>query len=100
MGTHPIFESDFDCLTGGDQRSWTKIEIDGPPDDDLLICDDCDQTFTSAVLFRIHKRAHENEHKYVLGVQQEMEECDRAEEKRRAIEDDDDAPSGSGLSKL
>ena len=35
-----------------------------------------------------------------LGVQQEMEECDRAEEKRRAIEDDDDAPSGSGLSKL
>ena len=29
-----------------------------------------------------------------------MEECDRAEEKRRAIEDDDDAPSGSGLSKL
>ena len=60
----------------------TKVEIEGPPDDDLLvsskiaifvgqnyfqICDDCDQTFTSAVLFRIHKRAHENEHKYVLG---------------------------------
>jgi len=21
MGTHPIFESDFDCLTEGDQKS-------------------------------------------------------------------------------
>ena len=39
-------------------------------------------------------------HNLFSGVQQEMEECDRAEEKRRAIEDDDDAPSGSGLSKL
>ena len=39
-------------------------------------------------------------HNHFLGVQQEMEECDKAEEKRRAIEDDDDAPSGSGLSKL
>jgi len=31
MGTHPIFESDFDCLTERDKRS-----IDGLDDDRVL----------------------------------------------------------------
>jgi len=33
MGTHPIFESDFDCLTVGKQRKMTST--DDEPDEDL-----------------------------------------------------------------
>lgn len=33
-------------------------------EDDVLICDQCDQSFSSAILLRIHKRAHEREHLY------------------------------------
>ena len=33
-------------------------------EDDELICDQCDQSFSSAILMRIHKRAHEREHLY------------------------------------
>jgi len=27
MGTHPIFESDFDCLTDGDQNETLKLYL-------------------------------------------------------------------------
>jgi len=30
MGTHPIFESDFDCLTEHDQFEWSDEKLDGP----------------------------------------------------------------------
>merc|ERR1712130_662074 len=27
MGTHPIFESDFDCLTAPERRGWNRIPV-------------------------------------------------------------------------
>merc|ERR1712110_1030510 len=37
MGTHPIFESDFDCLTGTDEEALRGFQLSrqtfGPPDE-------------------------------------------------------------------
>ena len=65
-----------------------------------MVCDDCDQTFTSAVLFRIHKRAHENEHMYNLTIKDIADEDDRAEAKRKVLEENDEDDDTSGVKKL
>ena len=87
-----------------------RTVIDDTGDDDLMvratvctkwerklnltfqICEFCDQEFTSAVLFRIHKRAHENEHNYNITSADLL-----AEEKAKNLENEENDTSVKNL---
>jgi len=55
MGTHPIFESDFDCLTEqmGNERAPLLSQSSNPPSYDSIINDSYDVTFTGSSPRRI-----------------------------------------------
>ena len=78
-----------------------RTVVEETPDDELMvrwklsfdqnwshfkICEFCDQEFTSGVLFRIHKKAHANEHNYNITSAGLL-----AEEKAKDLQDDADS---------
>merc|ERR1711935_67015 len=44
MGTHPIFESDFDCLTDGNTKLWLLLTLVNASDDATAPCYPCKET--------------------------------------------------------
>merc|ERR1711990_778993 len=75
MGTHPIFESDFDCLTEGLAMPGVKHSIPNPNDATI-----------KAVALQIHRKRKLLEQAKNEEEAREMEKKRKEDEKRRKVE--------------